>query len=138
MNSFHQWCADCNNCLPIFSRLHLRTHATNIVVVRRSLVWSRSARWRHNSLGCGRRLNAESISPFVPFYYWRAGRRSSCSRSTESSHDCLHAASYRNVISAVIGSGGLILACGPVEVCWTLVSGRTGDAGLTYDDCIPS
>ena len=55
---------------------------------------------------------------------WRAGRRSSCSSSTKSSHDRLHAASSRNVISAVIGSGGLVLACGPVEVRWTLVSVR--------------
>ena len=55
---------------------------------------------------------------------WRAGRRSSCSSSTKSSHDRLHAASSRNVLSAVIGSGGLVLACGPVEVRWTLVSVR--------------
>ena len=55
---------------------------------------------------------------------WRAGRRSSCSSSTKSSHDRLHAASSRNVISAAIGSGGLVLACGPVEVRWTLVSVR--------------
>ena len=53
---------------------------------------------------------------------WRAGRRSSCSSSTKSSHDSIHAASSRNVTYAVIGSGGLILACGPVEVRWTLVS----------------
>ena len=46
---------------------------------------------------------------------WRAGRRSNCSSSTKSSHDRLHAANSRTVISAAIGSGGLVLACGPVE-----------------------
>ena len=54
----------------------------------------------------------------------RAGRRSSCSSSTKSSHDRLYAARSRNVIPAAIGSGGLVLACGPVEVRWTLVSVR--------------
>ena len=53
---------------------------------------------------------------------WRAGRRSSCSSSTKSSHDRFHAATSRKVISAVIGSGGLVLSCGPVEVRCTLVS----------------
>ena len=55
---------------------------------------------------------------------WRAGRRSSCSSSTKSSQDRLHAASSRNVISAAIGSGGLVVTCGPTEVRWTLVSVR--------------
>ena len=55
---------------------------------------------------------------------WRAGRRSRCSSSTKTSHDRLYAASSRNVTSAAIGSGGLVLACGPVEVHWMLVSVR--------------
>ena len=39
-------------------------------------------------------------------------------------NDRLNAASSRNDISAAIGSGGLVLACGPVEVRWKWVSVR--------------